>query len=1095
MRQYVKVTANNKTKLADAPAFTQEDFHGKKRDARNKVATTHEIDKKLILCMQIIYSWARNRFPERKPSVIITSTKRTKEYQLILKEGGQTTAGASGPHVLGIACDFNFTSSAGVDITIHKAFNTDIRDQGPLYQELRRAGMGGIGLYGPSKRNFCHMDTRSSDTPSLSRGNQDTQNGPYSYWKIASPLFNDSVEDENSIIVQQSTIPPDEEPCTHTFTQSTWGLSLGTEINMKRFLESPSTGFSNELTFQDILDYEFEGLSNRERIFNALNLEDRIKFSGNSDGSYNEAIDYPFEVGSSFTVPCSFLIQTKEKGSSENIQNQDGDNPDIKTSRNVSTDKIGATLTSSLTNYSIPYPPIFLAIAKDPGYRRTVPFKLQHQSFHPQCTVYIWCRSLWLAGVDPIRNITADCISVTTSSDLKSGGSFTLELAPIPGVFNGFAWDPVGRDGDLSTGHVVTVGATTSKRFETNSQFTTNRTNEFESDLSVESGENIRTHTDMYYDKLLFSNDVVFIKFEQLEIDKNEGFDIQLADQWYDLMGLIDGTNSNYNGANSIMSVSVQGRCFQKVLNDESGYYNPYSVGKVGSYFGEYADLVSPRSFDGGIYAYRTVEYLTIGSSMEFALYALISNEFVPSACFTDNWSWEDLNHLYLDFSNKDGSGRKIQKHQTESKDNLGAFGLRGIWKKIKLWIDPRVSELIVYDDSISLPEGSIWDHFEKICQLPYVEIITETIGDWFYIIVRQPPFLKEDLLSFIKGSNGISTFIDDTSNIDTQSRYKTWKENLNLKKPKESDQSSSTLQVDSPESYSEFYATEENVDPSKQTELRYIGIEEIKKEVDFVRARYSDLLTSRPPLIELNTLSVQDFSVQRSTDAYTWFEVDTRNMYQDVGGPYGMPIPAVYFNELAQVFGSKRLSVASNYIDIHSIKSDGANAKNKKDLLEKEIAQLLGYLIETHIHLPFTREGTIVLADGDRRIKKGTYVYYQPTDEIFYVDRVVHQFRVLANSTIRTTTLNVSRGMVSKYIEGVLHTVYDDKQQAYERLVSYFTIVDLPKIQELALQAVDQLGNLSQYDHRKPAAVDQAVMNFFLQNRQFDKDGITRET
>lgn len=217
-RQYIKVTANNKTKLVDAPSFTQEDFHGKKRDSRNKVASTHEIDRSLILCMQIISNWAKNRFPERKPSIIITSTKRTKDYQLILKEGGQTTAGASGPHVLGIACDFNFISS-GVDITIHKAFNTDIRDKGPLYQELRRTGMGGIGLYGPTKGNFCHLDTRASDTPSLSRGNQDAQNGPYSYWNKANPLFNDSTQEESSIIIQQSIIPSDEEPCIHTFTK------------------------------------------------------------------------------------------------------------------------------------------------------------------------------------------------------------------------------------------------------------------------------------------------------------------------------------------------------------------------------------------------------------------------------------------------------------------------------------------------------------------------------------------------------------------------------------------------------------------------------------------------------------------------------------------------------------------------------------------------------------------------------------------------------------------------------------------------------------------------------------------------------------
>lgn len=47
-------------------------------------------------------------------------------------------------------------------------------------------------------------------------------------------------------------------------------------------------------------------------------------------------------------------------------------------------------------------------------------------------------------------------------------------------------------------------------------------------------------------------------------------------------------------------------------------------------------------------------------------------------------------------------------------------------------------------------------------------------------------------------------------------------------------------------------------------------------------------------------------------------------------------------------------------------------------------------YIMESTAYLPFTRTGTITI-NGDRRIKVGTFIYFEPTNEFFYVSSVVN--------------------------------------------------------------------------------------------------------
>ena len=68
--------------------------------------------------------------------------------------------------------------------------------------------------------------------------------------------------------------------------------------------------------------------------------------------------------------------------------------------------------------------------------------------------------------------------------------------------------------------------------------------------------------------------------------------------------------------------------------------------------------------------------------------------------------------------------------------------------------------------------------------------------------------------------------------------------------------------------------------------------------------------------------------------------------------------------------------------------------------------------MIESNIYLPFTRLGTITVV-GDRRFKKGTWMRLVETGEIYYIDGVTQNYSISKSSVNRTTTLNLSRGIV----------------------------------------------------------------------------------
>lgn len=177
----------------------------------------------------------------------------------------------------------------------------------------------------------------------------------------------------------------------------------------------------------------------------------------------------------------------------------------------------------------------------------------------------------------------------------------------------------------------------------------------------------------------------------------------------------------------------------------------------------------------------------------------------------------------------------------------------------------------------------------------------------------------------------------------------------------------------------------------------------------------------------------------------YSWFQIIPKGSFLGEQDLIFQHVAAVFFEEYAEVWGSKPLSIVSNYLNFIKI-SDG------KIMLEKAIEDLR-YLVESNVYLPFTRQGTITVK-GDYRHRRGQKIQYLPTGEEFYVDSVSHSYQMTENGPNFLTTLRVSRGMVMKYLEAPS----DENTNSYWNLIIYSDpppkMVDYPeKISKKSVQ------------------------------------------
>lgn len=231
-------------------------------------------------------------------------------------------------------------------------------------------------------------------------------------------------------------------------------------------------------------------------------------------------------------------------------------------------------------------------------------------------------------------------------------------------------------------------------------------------------------------------------------------------------------------------------------------------------------------------------------------------------------------------------------------------------------------------------------------------------------------------------------------------------------------------------------------------------------------------------------------------TRFYSWYQIYAQNAWTANTKETALAmVPIVYLPEYAEYFGNKKLEVGDMYLRISKTK-DNSWLGNMVNYQQAALNDLL-YIIESSAYLPFTRRGTIIL-HGDRRIKVGTFIMNNATDELFYVTGVNNMVEFSESSIERKTTLTVERGMNMTILRksSTETTALLRKDNSGDKLESqlpglmssfkpdYFGIVDTKWLKQ-AIESIDKEGNKTVTLDSK-ATVVKEQFEYFLNRKMF---------
>lgn len=215
------------------------------------------------------------------------------------------------------------------------------------------------------------------------------------------------------------------------------------------------------------------------------------------------------------------------------------------------------------------------------------------------------------------------------------------------------------------------------------------------------------------------------------------------------------------------------------------------------------------------------------------------------------------------------------------------------------------------------------------------------------------------------------------------------------------------------------------------------------------------------------------------SKEIYTWYQLEVQGLFFGQSNEISLEhCPIIQLDEYVNIWGSKRFSVTHNYRNVRSYYD--AKTTESFNVFRKQVVDDLIFLLETHAYLPFTRTGTLELGYVNNKIKKGSFIYIEESNELYYVDVVQHSITKSSEGMVTgSTTLTLSRGMIVDYIEGICTNI---------GLTSYFNIVDLPFLRDVLYK--NYFAHKTRNDNDpKGQVVNKEMFNFFLKRKQFRKD------
>jgi hypothetical protein len=711
------------------------------------------------------------------------------------------------------------------------------------------------------------------------------------------------------------------------------------------------------------------------------------------------------------------------------------------------------------------------------------------KQYFPEITVWIWCRALSNSSPIPqdttpfLDKMQGEIFDLTPfiergqTSVTKNGGNFQLSLPPLVTEYD-------------SDGKWVLKKASIQKSLDKVTGVTEYLSH---ADLfTLNQAKNRLERNQFLFHNIISSNDLVFIRFETLEMeadvryqDKNNFFVNKgiLGGKIYDMIGLVDSNTLVFDSRSNSVTVQVDGRDLSKLFIEDGTYFYALenSQGKL-NFLGDSSaknPLLKRLFFEGqsqmqfiDLYSFKSIETV-----LKFVIQQLSNIGVVPDSLFNSYGDRRNTSFVLSD-KGKDDLAKKqtlINNYQTQVTTEIGR--LRKQYGLVSL-LNGKIDTL-GERETIKSIFSSLKDFFVSIRQqngqgnIPRIVSVNKTVGwsvfsykqetippntfpiafnDQIYPSTNRTVVLNNDLTNLVSyfdilldSERTLSTTADSSEVLATgiwQIVNLTIDNAVANRRIVDSSISSANgsllnfikkiCQEPFVEYYMDTYSDSFNL-IIRRPPFNEEGITTLLEGK--VRNQYTGE-TVNAPVIDVNEIDVISESLGfNDSEVYSWYRLTPQSSFTGNNSIYSTAyLPALYFPEYAEIWGSKPLELIHNYFPYIPL-----DQGNKSDnILLKQCFVDLAFIVESYAYLPFTRKGTIVM-NGDRRIKVGNLIRYNPSGEIFLVDAVSQSYVINEGTIDRTTTVQVSRGMIEQLIYGVEMDLGDGRTKT----VSYFNIID----------------------------------------------------
>lgn len=704
----------------------------------------------------------------------------------------------------------------------------------------------------------------------------------------------------------------------------------------------------------------------------------------------------------------------------------------------------------------------------------------------PEMTVWLWCRSLSPAGGasdemnGEIFDITPFIQNISTHVT-KNGGNWQLTLPPLICELDVEGKWVIKKDSLMQY---------------LDPKYTSLSNQGYVAHSSLHD-ENLKRNSFLFHN-IISTNDLIYIRFETLGLEKDDRLSDknnlyvnknQIPGKVYDMIGLVDINSQSVTPSSNDGTISISGRDLSKLFIEDGTYFftQEFFSGK-NSQISHEGSVVSKNGLLERVYSDNASSFynLWFNNSVEhvfqFVIKQLSNIKIIPDELLS---AYDTLSSNKRSTVFGYGDAYKIKNRdqllqQYEDASLLAIRNLRnsyGLTATAKFSEDFQVNEVYnavtIFLKDIRLKkvrkvfenETNGWKAFTWNTPNGTTERIDENqipnyfIGKLYNIdntIDGENILNNSELIATI---NNIDSYLDISNSIGKYKKL--YSENLasgiwqivklvidksvasrRLNDPSISSANGSLMNffrkvVQEPfaeiffDTYSDIYGITIRKPPTDQIGL--ISLIEGK-----VNSEDGRVINGKPVVIDIESEDVlkEDLYFDDGS-VYSWYHLKPEATYigdQKFTWAY---LPALYFQEYADIWGSKPMDLSHKYMPY--IPLDPKSSESDISLTQKQSILDLKFMIDSNMMNPFTRKGVLLL-NGDRRIKVGNVLRYKATGEIFTIDAVKQDFKIGESIIDRTTLVYVSRGMVEQLIYGIPYKT--GKNQELDH-ISYFNVIN----------------------------------------------------